>query len=189
MSKIWAFVLIIVAILGLGAGTYWYFQLRGDTEQIQERPIQVAPDAPRAAAQAAVSEEPAVIETLIPTEVVDLEPLVSEPVAIVKEEVSVAPAEVIEPPKLISVEIEKQRIPSMPMPHPTAALVAAGLLTLPSHVPSVPLPFAPPPRVEVQEKEIEAFVMDEPAVEDLEDEELVSGETLIELDEIPEMII
>ncbi|NCC64996.1 MAG: hypothetical protein EOM15_10110, partial [Spirochaetia bacterium] len=40
MNRIWAVALVIVAFLVLGAGTYWYFELRDEGVQVQtESPV------------------------------------------------------------------------------------------------------------------------------------------------------
>lgn len=148
MNRIWAVSLVIVAFLALGAGTYWYFELRDEGVQVQtESPVV---DAEKQEPTTIVSvEEPVIAPREIPREPEAIIPTDSpEPVDTLIEEAAEVALE-SEP-----VEITKPRIPTMPQPHPTLSLVAAGLLNLPSHVPSIPVPFAPPPRIEVQEEPI-----------------------------------
>ncbi|NCC65160.1 MAG: hypothetical protein EOM15_10950, partial [Spirochaetia bacterium] len=166
MNRIWAVVLIIVAALALGAGTYWYFELREEVVQVQQEisvPVREEQQTTPVSSFEEEEEEDTKkeIEQILREPEVPMPPDTPDPVETLREEVAEV-ALASEP-----VEITRPRIPSMPQPHPTLSLVAAGLLKLPSHVPSVQLPYAPPSVIEVQKEEpitIEEIQEPEPSV-------------------------
>lgn len=215
MNKIWAVVLIILAILALGAGTYWYLQLRPDSDQTQATPVVSAQQTVRSPAQKAddegtvttVEAPPSLVEPEEPAIQIEEEPVeeIQEP-AVQKEEAiidtedtsgevlqvasdTVQEEEATEPEKTPPLPVtspstlEKPRIPAMPMPHPSAALAAVGLLKLPDQPPSVPIPYAPPPNVEAEEVPI--VEQEEVAEQISEDETQETSLVTMEEEEIP----
>ncbi len=151
MNKIWSVVLIVIAVLTVAAGTYWYVEFRplagqNEAEQIPltEQKQKNNPEPPQAASPASIQSEE-------PREIAATPEGVFQTVESTKQNLPPSPVIQTEPKQVVDKEVGE-------MPLPVDPLITSGLFKLPRpRGPAVKIPFAPP-RAEELDRVQEALV-------------------------------
>ncbi|MGE4453133.1 MAG: hypothetical protein AB7D92_01250 [Sphaerochaeta sp.] len=138
MNKIWSVVLIVIAVLTVAAGTYWYVEFRPLAGQTDAEQTSLVEQMPQKNPESIQDPSPVFAQNEEPRE---MAPIPEEPLQSVA-----TPQQETPPPPAIQAEgkqVAYQEVREMPLP--VDPLITSGVFKLPRpRGPAVKIPFAPP---------------------------------------------